>query len=212
MNFQEHDLITYLKQKLSQPLLGYEAQKIMEPPMRKTFQLDSSSARKASTLLALYFDTEWKFILIKRSGHPLDKHKGQISFPGGSIELNELPEEAAVREAEEEINLNKNKVDLLGKLSDLFIPVSNFIVYPFVGFIENFDRNELVKEEAEVEEIIHISLNDFLDENNVAFQSMKMPNGYLLENVPIFNIKNNVIWGATSMMLSEFKELLKESK
>lgn len=203
------ELILNIKQKLTTNLSGYNTQKLMEPPMRNTFSLDHSTARKAATLLPLYFDKEWKFILIQRSGNPLDKHKGQISFPGGSIEKNELPEEAAVRETHEEINIPQDNIELLGRLSDLFVPVSNFIINPFVGLV-NMDKVTLKKEEAEVAEILHISLSDFMDDENVLKKTMTMPNGIKINDVPYYQINNNIIWGATAMILSEFREILKE--
>ena len=181
----------------------------MEPPMRKTLELDSSKAKKAATLLILFFEEEWKFLLIQRTSHPLDKHKGQISFPGGSMEEGEDLKETAIREAEEEIGVQRSKLEVIGKLSDLFIPVSNFIVAPYVSFGE-IDVDSLVKEESEVSEILIIKLEDLLSEECVAKQKIKMGNGVVLSNVPVFNINSKVIWGATAMMLHEFKDIVKE--
>ena len=203
------NLISNLESRFQSSLLGYEAQKIMEPPMRGTFSLDQSSAKQAATLLGLYLETEWSFILIRRSGHPLDKHKGQISFPGGSIEANETPEYAAKREAEEEVNIPMNSITLLGKLSPLFIPISNFIVHPFVGLLD-METVELNKQDDEVDEILHIKLKDLLSEDSVSYKTMTMANGINLKDIPVFNIDGHTIWGATAMMLSEFKEIVKE--
>ena len=176
--------------------------------MRGTFELDSSNAKKAATLLILYYDVEWRFILIQRSSHPLDKHKGQISFPGGSKEEGEELETTAIREANEEIGVESNQLEILGKLSDLFIPVSNFIVAPYVA-VGKIAINKLVKEDAEVAEILSIRLSDLLNEKNVQKREMKMANGMTIKDVPIFNIDNHEIWGATAMMLSEFKEIVR---
>ncbi len=197
-----------LSQKLKAGLPGYEAQRLMEPPMRNTFELDSSKAKKAATVLILYFEEEWKFILIRRSSHPLDKHKGQIGFPGGSIEKGEKANDAAIREANEEIGISSDKFELVGKLSDLFIPVSNFLVMPYVAFGE-VKIDELIKEEAEVDEIISIKLNDLLDSNRVQKKSMRMANGMNINDIPYFDIDGLEIWGATAMMLSEFREIVK---
>ena len=206
--FDTANLISNLESRLQSKLPGYDAQQIMEPPARNTFSLDHTSAKKASTLLGLYFDIEWQFILIRRSGHPLDKHKGQISFPGGSIEANETPEFAAKREAEEEVNIPLDSIKILGKLSNLFIPVSNFVVYPFVGLL-NMESVKLIKQDDEVDEILHIKLNDLLSEDSVSFETLEMPNGMKLKNIPVFKIEGHIIWGATAMMLSEFKEIVK---
>lgn len=202
-----HEIIDALRKRLAEELPGYEAQKLMEPPLRKTFELDSSKAKKAATLLILYFEKEWKFILIQRSSHPLDKHKGQISFPGGSIEKGETSDEAALREAEEEIGVKRNQLELIGKLTDLFIPVSNFIVAPYVAF-GDISFNSLVKEESEVSEILSIRLADLLSNEHIEKREMKMNNGFVVKDIPVFSIDGHEIWGATAMMLSEFRALL----
>lgn len=205
----DFEFITKLTERIQENLPGYSAQKIMEPPMRNTFSLDSSRAKRAATLLPLYKEDEWKFILIKRSSHPLDKHKGQISFPGGRLENEETPAEAAVREANEEINLTVDNISVLGKISDLFIPVSNFIVFPHVAHI-SLESVQLKKQETEVAEILHIPLKALLDDTKVEYHTMKMINGFELNDIPVFNLDGNIVWGATAMMLSEFKEIVRE--
>jgi 8-oxo-dGTP pyrophosphatase MutT (NUDIX family) len=205
---KEKEFILALRQKLKRELPGYSAQKKMEPPLRNTFDLDSSKAKKAATILILYFEKEWKFILIKRSSHPLDKHKGQISFPGGSLEKGESSELAAIREAEEEIGVHPTQLEILGKLTDLFIPISNFKVSPYVA-IGDISIDKLIKQESEVAEILTFSLKEFLSDQSVEYHTMTMANGFVLKEVPVFKIKNSVIWGATAMMLSEFKQIVK---
>jgi len=204
MNF-----IQSLSNRLQLELPGYNAQQIMEPPMRGTFSTDHSNAKKAATLLGLYYDVEWKFLLIERSSHPLDKHKGQISFPGGSLEENETPELAAIREAQEEIGMPSNKIQLTGALTPLFIPVSNFMVYPFVGLLD-MEEVELVKQESEVASILNISLAEFLNEDVVQKQDMVMGNGVKIANIPIYKLGSHTVWGATAMMLSEFRIICQE--
>ena len=205
---QESNFIEKLQQELSKPLPAYDAQKLMEPPMRRTFELDSSTARQAATMLLLYFDSSWKFLLITRSSHPLDKHKGQVSFPGGSIEDGESPQQAAIREAYEEINVPQDNMDVLGALSPLFIPVSNFMVYPFVGQV---DMNEVTlrRQESEVDEILEISLDEFMQKSSISEMDMKMANDLKLRNVPYYKLGDKIVWGATAMMLSEFREICK---
>lgn len=201
--------IERLKVSINQKLPGYFAQSIMEPPMRNTFSMDQSSAKRAAVLLQLYFETEWKFILIKRAEHLKDKHRGQIGFPGGSLEHNETSEEAAIRESFEEISMPAEKIEILGKLSDLFVPVSQFIVHPHVAFVDLKDI-DLVRQETEVAEILHISLRELMDDSNVKNVDMPMANGYILKDTPVFQLANQVVWGATAMMLSEFKEICRE--
>lgn len=200
--------IHLLTEQLKKPLPGYEAQKQMEPPMRDLLDHNASNAINAATLLTLYYDTEWKFILIRRSSHPLDKHKGQISFPGGRMELKESASHASFRETNEEINVPIDNLTMLGPISPLYIPVSNFMVYPHIAYLD-IETIEFKRQEKEVEEIIHVPLHEFLDKNNSQYKTIKMNNGYSLKEVPVFNLQGHIVWGATAMMLSEFREICK---
>lgn len=202
----KHGFIESLRQVLSGELPGYAAQKHMEPPLRNSIPISSNPIRYAATLLPLYYDEGWKFILIQRSSHPLDKHKGQISFPGGSIEKQESTSQAALREAEEEVNIPREKVQLIGKLTDLFIPVSNFSVSPHVGLVD-IKGITLKAQESEVKRIIHVNLDEFFNESSIQFRDMQMENGMKVKNVPYFRLGNEVVWGATAMMLSEFRTI-----
>jgi len=200
--------IESLQQELSKPLPAYAAQKLMEPPLRNTLHKDTSSAREAATMLLLYYDVSWKFILIKRSSHPQDKHKGQVSFPGGSVEAQESYEEAALREAFEEINVPQHQVDLIGSISPLFIPVSNFMVYPFIGLVDIKSIN-LTPQPSEVAEILTLSLDEFMDQSAISYMDMNIQNGLKINDVPYYKIANKIVWGATAMMMSEFREICK---
>ena len=180
----------------------------MEPPLRNMIPVSEKPARKAATMLPLYYKEGWKFILIQRSSHPLDKHKGQISFPGGSIETKETAAAAALRETEEEVSIPRNQIQLVGKLSDLFIPVSNFNVSPHIGFVD-MEGITLKAQASEVQKIIHVDLNEFMKDSVIQFKNMDMQNGMLIKNVPYFNLSNEIVWGATAMMLSEFRTICK---
>lgn len=204
----EYRFIENLKESLLEDLPGYSAQKDMEPPFRNMIPVSEKPARKAATMLPLYYQNGWKFILIQRSSHPLDKHKGQISFPGGSIETKETAAAAALRETEEEVSIPRNQIQLVGKLSDLFIPVSNFNVSPHIGFVD-MEGITLKAQASEVQRIIHVDLNEFMEDSVIQFKNMDMQNGMLVKNVPFFDISNEIVWGATAMMLSEFRTICK---
>ena len=204
----EYRFIENLKESLLEDLPGYSAQKDMEPPLRNMIPVSEKPARKAATMLPLYYKEGWKFILIQRSSHPLDKHKGQISFPGGSIETKETAAAAALRETEEEVSIPRNQIQLVGKLSDLFIPVSNFNVSPHIGFVD-MEGITLKAQASEVQKIIHVDLNEFMKDSVIQFKNMDMQNGMLVKNVPFFDISNEIVWGATAMMLSEFRTICK---
>lgn len=204
----QHRFIENLMELLLDRLPGYYAQKNMEPPLRNMIPVSEKPVRKAATMLPLYYQEGWKFILIQRSSHPLDKHKGQISFPGGSIESKETAAAAALRETEEEVSIPRTQVQLIGKLSDLFIPVSNFNVSPHIGLVD-MEGITLKGQASEVQKIIHVDLNQFMEDSAIQFKDMKMQNGMLIKNVPYFDLSNEIVWGATAMMLSEFRTICK---
>jgi 8-oxo-dGTP pyrophosphatase MutT (NUDIX family) len=135
-----------------------------------------------------------------------DRHSGQISFPGGKLEDSDpSPAFAALRETEEEIGVEMNKVNLLGKLTDLYIPVSNFLVYPFVGFME--EEPVFRRQESEVASIVESPLDHLLTPETRGVTHLSIQNGLTIPDVPYFDVDGHVVWGATAMMLNEFLEL-----
>jgi len=161
------DFIANIQKALGNPLPGLAAQLKMANAFRVTKPPTSKEARIASVLLLFYQKNgEWYFPLIQRtSNHPNDKHSGQISFPGGKKEAEDIDlAMTARREAEEEIGVQQTDIQLVGELTSLYIPVSNFMVYPFIGYlpyVPNFTRQA-----SEVVEILEIALKDFQDLSN----------------------------------------------
>ena len=163
------------------------------------------SLKKASVLIAL-FDKEGElyFPLIKRPKYEKN-HPGQIALPGGTNEKNETFEETALREAQEEVGLNSDNVEIIGKLTPIPVPVSDYLIYPYIGYIKKEPKWKICKEE--VDELFILKLSELL----------KADNGYseewILRNkkwkVPIFKVMNQTIWGATASVLSELIELTK---
>ena len=204
-----NSLINNIRQKLKQSLPGREAQLHMAPGLRRHYKDPSVDATVACVLVLLYpKDKEWHLTLIQRMPHPKDRHSGQISFPGGRLEVDDPSLEAgALREAEEEVGVPREDIQLLGRLTELYIPVSNFLVHPFVGFLEN--EPTFIPQEAEVKEILEIPLSELSKDVNK--KKMDMPGGrnIILKNVPYYDFFGNVVWGATAMMLSEFEQVLK---
>lgn len=134
-------------------------------------------------------------------------HAGQISLPGGKREPGDSNlAETALRESREEVGVAQENVRILGKLSDLYIPPSRFLVTPFVGFCEK--RPDFMKDPAEVDEIIEIKLSDLLSDQAVQVKKHKIGLGIHIK-APSFVVNGHVIWGATAMILSEFKEVIK---
>jgi len=149
---------------------------------------------------------DWHFFLTRRTDS-VETHKGQISLPGGAQEAGESLQETAVREICEELNLDSEKLQVLGELSPVYIPVSGFRVTPFVAFTPT--RPAFTAEPGEVVEVIETSLSSLLDEENVIEEEWEI-RGFKAR-VPFFQVNEHKVWGATAMMLGEFAEMLKRT-
>jgi 8-oxo-dGTP pyrophosphatase MutT (NUDIX family) len=148
-----------------------------------------------------------KFPLIKRPEY-LGAHSGQISFPGGKAEEGEDSIQTALRECEEEVGIERNQVIVIGKLSDFFVMPSNFMVTPVIGFLET---NPTFKPDArEVARIIETDLDDIIADNAMK-QKEILAAGKFKMHAPHFEIDNEIVWGATAMMLNEFRIIVRET-
>jgi 8-oxo-dGTP pyrophosphatase MutT (NUDIX family) len=137
----------------------------------------------------------------------VEHHRGQISLPGGARETDEKLSSTAIRETQEEIGIYAYDVDLIGALSPLFVPVTGFIINPFVGIINaNFDPQPAPEE---VETVISVHVNELLNDDN-ELQEKRNLRGYDV-NIPYFLLSGHKVWGATAMILSEFKTVLKKA-
>ena len=147
------------------------------------------------------------FVLILRKTYK-GVHSNQIGFPGGRVEAEDRDlEDTALRETEEEVGIPQEKIEVIRGLSKLYIPPSNFWVHPYVGVMT--ETPELIPQESEVEDILEVKLEDFLNESN--FVTRNLSTSYM-ENidVPAFLLNDQVVWGATGMMLGELREMLRE--
>ncbi|MBK3518297.1 NUDIX hydrolase [Carboxylicivirga marina] len=202
--------IDILTRALSKPLPGIEAQRLMSPSVRFTghTKYDSSKARISSVLILLYKkNDEWCIPLIQRPKYD-GAHSGQVSFPGGKLEEGDRSFlDTALREAEEEVGINRNELSFIAELSSLYIPNSNFIVYPQVCVTE-FEPL-FIPDRREVESIIEVPICQLLAPDTVdRFQ--RNINGTIVD-APFYKIDDYMIWGATAMMLSEFLSLVEKS-
>jgi 8-oxo-dGTP pyrophosphatase MutT (NUDIX family) len=206
------ELARFLHNRLLSPLPGKTAQYKMAG-MRRIEQLfpdaDISKARLSGVLILLYpADGYISTVLIRR---PLYEgvHSGQLAFPGGrKEELDTDLVATALRESQEETGINPEEVILIGQLSELFIPPSNSLVSPVVGYCTN--KQVFIPDSFEVDAIIEIPLHQFLlpEVNTMRFVNA----GNWNAEVPCFYIQEQTIWGATAMILSEFLEILTEFK
>lgn len=201
----DRNFIRHLEHCFTQPLPGETAQFQMAHITRASFKGDIPENAKPAGVLALFYPQEnnWKLVLIERVAHnPHDRHRGQISFPGGGMEIHDQSlAHTALRETEEEIGVPASSIHLLGALSPLYIPVSNFKVHPYVGFLDN---SPLFRPEPqEVHAILEVPFSRFLNPQHKGVTSVPVNNSVSIPNVPYFDVFGKVVWGATAMILSE---------
>jgi len=195
-----------IRAALQQPLPGLAAQIKFAPEYRLPGLRDDppANARPAGVLILLYPHAgEWHFPLMKRVEDGLT-HSGQISLPGGSQEAGESIRETALREACEEVGAACAEVDVLGQLTTIYIPPSNFLVTPTVGRVDY--RPDFKCDPREVAELIEVPLSTLFDPTVVKREPWTL-RGMQVE-VPFFQIGLHKVWGATAMILSEFKMIL----
>lgn len=193
------------------PLPGETAQLKMSPPYRQALlkmnEQVIKNSKKAAVMALFYpnINNETHVVLIKRKTYK-GVHSAQFGFPGGKVERSDgSMMYTALRETEEEIGIPKHAISNIKALTELYIPPSNFTVFPYFGTL--LKTPMFVKQETEVAAIVEVSLQDFLNEKVVS--SMLVKTSYNIEvEVPAYNLNGNMVWGATAMMLSEIKELL----
>ncbi|MDP4281030.1 MAG: CoA pyrophosphatase [Bacteroidota bacterium] len=206
MQFEK--LIKELRLELGKPLPGISFQMIMSSlhRIREMMNLpDPLNPVPSSVLILLYPDQgSIRFVLILRPEYN-GVHSGQISLPGGRFESDDDGFKAtALRESKEEVGVDPSKVIVIGKLTELYIPPSNYIVHPFVGFTN--EKPVFKKDPKEVEKILEINLNDLLDDKNKKKRNISVRGLHFF--TPCYEIEGNIIWGATAMILSEFREIV----
>ena len=205
------DFSTKLSKLLKGNLPGQKAQKLMMPHTDSAIDRFSievkKGAKEGAVLILLYKKREEFFLVLTQRHEYAGAHSGQISFPGGKVEkTDETVEETALRETEEEIGIARNSIQVLGRLTDLFIIASNFNVRPVVGFINSVPIFKI--DPREVDHIIEVTIKDLLDDSLISSKEMLFKGKYKIQ-APYFDFKGHHVWGATAMMLAEFKEVLK---
>ena len=168
---------------------------------------DIKNMKKAAVLVCFFKrENEFFFPLIKRPMHERN-HPGQIALPGGSMEINEALSETALREAFEEVGIKSDDVDIIGQMTPLPVPVSRYLIYPFIGITQA--EPKWILNEKEVDELILVKFVDLITSDNGYYEKWKLKDKML--KVPIFKIMNIKIWGATAAILSELIDLSKGS-
>jgi len=205
MDFQR--FITQLKITINNDLPGEESHQKMRVIYDQSIELPFSKINSipAAVLILLYLaDNEIYFFLTKRTDD-LKHHKGQISLPGGTQEGNEKLIDTALRETQEEIGINKTSISIIGTITPLFVPVTGFMIYPFIGY--SLNKLNPKPDPVEVAKIFSVNISDLLNKENRTTEQRNI-RGYDVQ-VPYFKLNDYQVWGATSMILSEFRDLIK---
>jgi 8-oxo-dGTP pyrophosphatase MutT (NUDIX family) len=202
--------INQLKYKLAEKLPGIDSHIKMAPEHRaeELFKInpDDLNPRLSAVLIILFHeDGKLKIVFIRRSEY-VGIHSGQIAFPGGRYEESDKElKTTALREVEEEIGIKTETVDILGHLTDLYIPPSNFMVRAFVGYVNEkpvFNINE-----REVQEVLVLNYEHFKHPDVIKVREFKTHNSTRLTKAPYFDVEGAIIWGATAMILTELLDL-----
>jgi 8-oxo-dGTP pyrophosphatase MutT (NUDIX family) len=186
------------------------AQMKMAPMPRGTVrpQATPGRPRQGGVLILLYQQDQETCLILTRRRDDLGSHAGQVSFPGGRREEGESLQTTALRETYEEVGIDPAELNLLGHLSSLYIPPSDYEVHPFVAWYQD-GRPLLIPQEREVAEILEVPLAHLLNPDTRQIETWEI-RGFQVE-VPFYLVSDHKVWGATAMMLSEFLERLQQA-
>lgn len=205
------DFLKYVPKIEKEKLLAADAHLKMAPLERISSLSEENyydkNPRKAAVMMLFYpKNKQTHLVLIVRNTYP-GIHSSQIAFPGGKVELEDVSlAHTALRETHEEIGVHPEKITVIKAFSEIYIPPSNFLVAPFLGI--SHSELTFIEQEDEVAGIIELPIAEFLNEDNIVMKRMNTSYATDIE-VPAFKIKEHYVWGATAMMMSELKEVLK---
>lgn len=200
-----------LKKIQNAELAGENAHRIYSPPYRPLFSYEEILKKnpKFAAVNVIFYqkNNEWYFPLMVRTTNERDRHSGQISLPGGKKEdFDENFEQTAQRETFEEMGIEVHYNRIIRELSPIFIPPSNFYVRAFISYTKK--NPEFILQKSEAVELIEFPLTALLKLSEQP-EMMVLPSSNGVE-VPVINFNGYIIWGATSMILSELSYLLKK--
>lgn len=203
--------IQELRKRLTQELPGEDAHIAMSPTGRGRSSdalKQASNVRESAVSIVIYEEgNSFSSLLIQRPTYK-GVHSGQVCLPGGKREDFEMHlHETAMRECMEETGIDQEALELLGALTPVYIPVSNHHVHPYV-FYHPSSTPVLIPDPREVVEIIPFELSDLIDDGKMKRTDILVRDDYTLKDVPYFDIEERIVWGATAIILHEFREVL----
>ena len=201
------DLINHLRHRLQQPLPGEAAHGLMASTARTKLGIRPNERTRRSAVLIVFYPYKDSIFLplILRPQYD-GVHAGQMAFPGGRMERTDRDlTQTALREAQEEIGIRVQDVTVLGQLSELFIPPSNFYVQPVVGIMHT--RPDFYPDPREVDAVVEVNLDTLLDETIVGDSQIEVRG--ITVDAPFYGINGHRVWGATAMMIAELLAVMK---
>lgn len=200
-------LLDRLGDRIEHPLPGHEAHRTMAPRLsarEHALSIEERDCREAGVLALLVPGERDAAIVLTVRRTDLPDHGGQISFPGGQREHGERLRNTALRETEEEIGLPRQEVHIAGSLTPLYIPPSNFCVYPFLG--GSAHPPPLTGTDEEVNCVLRVSVRKLLDPDTCVVEPWTLYGESV--DIPHYCVGDHQIWGATAMMLAEVLALI----
>ncbi len=204
MDFRDFEkrIVKVTKMELPGEAIQFKMAPIERLQELKRVAREKNTAKQAGVMSLFYpsEDYETRLILILRKTYK-GVHSAQVGFPGGKLEAYDRTiQDAALRETEEEVGVSRNTISVLKKLTEIYIPPSNFFVQPFLGITSELPK--FVPQEEEVEALIEVTLLDFMNDANIITQTLSTSYATSIE-VPAFKLNGHIVWGATAMMLNE---------
>lgn len=210
MNYDSKKTVKSLKDSLALDLPGQHFQNLMSPvEAHEKYRIVPKDHRVACVMALIHLKEDGQLYITyieRASSHPDDKHAGQIGFPGGKFEEDdESLVICALREVEEELGIKSSDIEVLGELTSLYVFASNFLVYPYVGYIDY--APQYIPQIEEVAGVIEVPLSLLTDVKYKTNKSIKLAEG-TESIVPGYNVDGHFLWGATAMISRELEEML----
>ena len=207
-----NDFTTFIEKitrRLQEPLPGQTAHDKMASEGRLKFKMPSPNERtRESAVLILFYPSENQIFipLILRPQYD-GVHGGQMAFPGGRVEKeDENLIRTAMREAQEEIGVRLTDIEVIGQLTKLFIPPSNFNVQPVIGYMNH--KPDFYPDAREVDKVIEITLEEIINPKIIGRKILNIRGVQI--DAPFYQIQEHTVWGATAMMISELLTIIDE--